>query len=492
MRAIILARVSSKEQEDGQSIPAQIRRLTEYADKHKLNVIQVFQITESSTKESRKEFEKVIELISKSKECIALIADTVDRVQRGFKESILIEKLLRKGKMELHFLRDRLVLDKNSNSTDIIRWDMSVMFAKSYVLQLSDNVKRSLEQARKEGIRANLAPLGYLNVVDKQGNKDVVPDPDQRHLIIKMFELYVTGNHSFREITEMMIEMGLKNKQGGHVSHSKIADALKDSFYYGVMKAKGELYPHRHEPIISYELFQKAQEVRLGHNKKPFQYAAKPFIFRGMITCGDCGCLVSPELKKGKYVYYSCTNAKGICHRDYINETNFLNEVTHYFDEISLSEEVIQEITQYLKGIYESEGKFYQEQKARLRKEQDQIQQRISKMYDDRYDGKIDEIFFEKKLQEYKAREREIVQEMERHVNADESFHNTANMVLSLARRSREIFESSEVEEKRQLLNFVFQNLELRDKKLSLTLREPFKIIKDTSQLEKCPGMCPG
>jgi hypothetical protein len=80
---------------------------------------------------------------------------------------------------------------------------------------------------------------------------------------------------------------------------------------------------------------------------------------------------------------------------------------------------------------------------------------------------------------------------MERHVNADESFHVTANIVLSLARRSREIFESSEVDEKRQLLNFVFQNLELKDKKLSVTLREPFKIIKDTSLLEKCPGMCP-
>ena len=256
------------------------------------------------------------------------------------------------------------------------------------------------------------------------------------------------------------------------------------------MKSKGELYSHRHEPIICYDLFQKVQEVRLGHNKKPFQYAAKPFIFRGMVTCGHCGCLVSPEIKKGKYIYYSCTNAKGICHRDYINEKEFLKEVAHYFDEISLSQEVIQEITQYLKEIYESEGKFYQEQKNRLRKEQDQIQQRLSKLYDDRYDGKIDEAFFEKKLQEYKAREREIVQEMERHVNADESFHITANMVLSLARRSREIFESSEVEEKRQLLNFVFLNFKLKDKKLSITLREPFKIIKDTSQLEKCPGMC--
>lgn len=109
----------------------------------------------------------------------------------------------------------------------------------------------------------------------------------------------------------------------------------------------------------------------MGHNKKPFQYAAKPFIFRGMINCGHCGCLVSPEIKKEKYVYYSCTNAKGTCHRDYINEKEFLKEVSHYFDEISLSQEVIQEITQYLREVYESEGKFYQEQKTRLRKEQD-------------------------------------------------------------------------------------------------------------------------
>lgn len=131
-----------------------------------------------------------------------MIADTVDRVLRGFKESALIERLLREGKMELHFLRDRLVLDKNSNSTDIMRWDMSVMFAKSYVLQLSDNVKRSLEQARKEGIRASLAPLGYLNVKDKEGNKDIIPDPNQRHLVVKIFEMYATGNYSIREITD--------------------------------------------------------------------------------------------------------------------------------------------------------------------------------------------------------------------------------------------------------------------------------------------------
>jgi len=38
MKALLLARVSSKEQEDGQSIPAQERRLREYAERKGLIV----------------------------------------------------------------------------------------------------------------------------------------------------------------------------------------------------------------------------------------------------------------------------------------------------------------------------------------------------------------------------------------------------------------------------------------------------------------------
>jgi DNA invertase Pin-like site-specific DNA recombinase len=43
MKTILLARVSRKEQEDGQSIPAQTRRLREYAEKNRLTVIHEFQ-----------------------------------------------------------------------------------------------------------------------------------------------------------------------------------------------------------------------------------------------------------------------------------------------------------------------------------------------------------------------------------------------------------------------------------------------------------------
>jgi hypothetical protein len=77
-----------------------------------------------------------------------------------------------------------------------------------------------------------------------------------------------------------------------------------------------------------------------------------------------------------------------------------------------------------------------------------------------------------------KARQAEILEEMGRHQTADETFYITANTVMNLAARSREIFLSSEVAEKRQILNLAFQNLQLDDQKnLILEVKEPFMTL---------------
>ena len=60
--------------------------------------------------------------------------------------------------------------------------------------------------------------------------------------------------------------------------------------------------------------------------------------------------------------------------------------------------------------------------------------------------------------------------------------------MLNLAKRAREIFESSEVEEKKQLLNFVLQNLQLKEKELVFTVREPFNTML---KFNNCPTMLP-
>jgi len=131
MKTIILARVSSKEQEDSHSIPAQVRRLTDYALKKGLLVERIFQITESSSKETRKQFDEIIVLIKKSTESIALVTDTVDRLQRSFRETPILDEMRKEGKLELHFLREGLIVNKKSNSSQLIQWDMGVLVASS-------------------------------------------------------------------------------------------------------------------------------------------------------------------------------------------------------------------------------------------------------------------------------------------------------------------------------------------------------------------------
>ena len=105
-------------------------------------------------------------------------------------------------------------------------------------------------------------------------------------------------------------------------------------------------------------------------------------------------------------------------------------------------------------------------------------------MYDDKLDGLIDEKMYLDKVRDCKVRQAEIIEEMARHEKADHNFYVTANMVMNLAARAREIFDSSEVDEKRQLLNLVFQNLKLDGKNLSIDTCEPFTTLED---YKRCP-----
>jgi len=484
MKAILLARVSSREQQEGMSIPAQERRLREYAERKGLEAYQVYAITESSTKDTRKEFQKILDLIKKAREPFALVADTIDRVQRSFKESTVLDDLRREGKVEIHFMREGLVLNNKSNSSELLRWDIGVVFARSYVLQLSDNIKRSKEQSARNGIWLGLAPTGYINTVDDNGKKTIKPDPDLAPFISKAFELYATGNYSLGKLRDELTAMGARTKKGKPFAVSQLNKILKKPFYCGRMETKYGVVEHRYISLTSPEIFQRVQNIIDGYQSKPKKELTKPFILKGMITCAHCGCVVTPEIKKGKYIYYSCTNGKGDCKRVYIREEELLRPLLKYFDRIALSEEQIEEITEYLREIHSSESKFHRESLAALRKEQDKLQRRVNQMYDDKLDGIIDEMMYLEKVREYKGRQAEILEEMKRHEVADQNFHVTANMVLKLAARARELFESSEVDEKRQLLNFVFQNLKLDEKTLLVSTHEPFSAMMGYKQ---CP-----
>lgn len=84
---------------------------------------------------------------------------------------------------------------------------------------------------------------------------------------------------------------------------------------------------------------------------------------------------------------------------------------------------------------------------------------------------------YDKKLKEYKEKQDDLVFKMKQFENGNQSYYITANKVLSVAKRAVEIFKSSEPAEKRQFLNFLFQNLSLDGKNLLYKLKTPFKEV---------------
>ena len=66
---------------------------------------------------------------------------------------------------------------------------------------------------------------------------------------------------------------------------------------------------------------------------------------------------------------------------------------------------------------------------------------------------------------------------LKQHTEADEKFGITVNYLLNLASRAYQLFESSKVEQKRQLINFLLSNLKLRGKTLEFELKKPFDVL---------------
>src|ERR1043165_9534196 len=212
MLAIILARVSSQEQEEGHSIAAQKRRLQEYCERQRLTVIRAYEIVESSTRGDRREFHELIAFAKAQHERVAIIADAVDRVQRSFKESVLLDDLRRTGRVEVHFLRENLVLNEDTPADRLLMWDFATIAAKAYVAALSQNVRRSLTFKLQNGEWTSRAPVGYRNTTDEAtGKRTIVVDAQRGPLVARTFQLYATGSYSVSGLAKLMQDEGLTN-----------------------------------------------------------------------------------------------------------------------------------------------------------------------------------------------------------------------------------------------------------------------------------------
>jgi site-specific DNA recombinase len=193
MKAVIYARVSSKEQEqEGYSIPAQLKLLKEYAAKNNYQIVKEFVDIETAKKAGRENFNTMIQFVKADVNIKAVLCEKTDRLYRNFKDYVTVDEL----DLEIHLVKESEVLSKNSKSHQKFIHGIKVLMAKNYIDNLVEETRKGMLEKAERGIFPSGASLGYINAEKKvEGNtiRFLELDKTRAPVINKIFRLYATG-----------------------------------------------------------------------------------------------------------------------------------------------------------------------------------------------------------------------------------------------------------------------------------------------------------
>ncbi len=343
-KAVIYARVSSEEQaKHGFSIENQKKVCTEFAQKNNYFIDKIFVDEGESAKNlNRPEIQKLMNYCNKKKnEIKAVVIWRLDRISRNTTDyhGVLRPLFERKG------IRLLSATEANVDTLegDLMR-NIGMSFAEYERKIIGFRTVAGLRQKATQGEYPHQAPVGYKNITHKDGSKAIIIDDKNAFYIKRAFEMYDSGMYSLRSLTEKLYEEGFRSKTGKKVGKTAIEYILKNIFYTGVFKFEDKIYENaKHKALISKELFYRVQDRLISPDKAKKQNYE--FAYTGLIRCKHCGCLLTAELKKGKYIYYHCTGNKGgDCKRDYINETKIDKAIAEVLKLIIIPTEVRQKI----------------------------------------------------------------------------------------------------------------------------------------------------
>ena len=469
--SLLYVRVSSKAQEkEGFSLDAQEKLGYDYAQRKNLKIVRDWKVSESAWHDERIAFNQMVEHAKRHPEISNIIFDVTDRMTRNDFDKAKIYTLVKDFDKTIHFSRTNKVYNRDSGPDDVFMLDIEVAVAKKMSNDISRKTSMGMLEKAEQGLYPSVAPLGYKNNLITHL---IEPDNDMAPHIKRAFSLMASGSYSLDMIADALYKEGLRGRKGNRVGKGAMNTILKNSIYYGVFTWKGRLHNGSHTPLISKELFDKVQNVRGGTSHPHTQTGIKQF--NNLINCGVCHCKVSGETKKHKYIYYHCTFSKGRHENaSYVPEDKLAKLFGEAVKKVTLPRELVDWLKEALKESTKNVSELQEKRRASVKSKYDIVNNRLSKLFDSKFDGEIDENSFKSKEAEYKTQLAEIRGQMDGSATVRPTFYEDACQTFELSNRLYSQYVKADYEEKAKIAKLVASNYSLIDVSLYPTYRRPF------------------
>ena len=468
-RAVLYARVSSREQErEGFSIQAQQTLLRKYAADHGFAVVEEFVDVETAKKSGRAAFTRLLAMLKKKAErAPVVLVEKTDRLYRNLKDWVALDEM----KVDVHFVKEGLVLSDESRSSEKFIHGIKVLMAKNYVDNLSEEVKKGMVQKCEEGYYPGAAPVGYLNRREG-GQSRLVVDAEKALLVRNLFELYDRGDHSIEALAEYAAKVGLKGRNGGPLAKSVIHSLLRNPLYAGQFHWGGKVYPGKDPALIRWEIYERVQGRLDGH---PYTRPRElTFAYTGLITCGHCGSAVTAQIKKEKYIYYHCSR---YCRPGMTTEATMSAAWLRAVVVLQMPEHLVAAVKVALTGSRQEVELDVGARVAAATARMDRLGKLINAAYEAKLEGRIDNHFFTAKRAEWERQRAEAAEEVSRLARVSAKNLDTAILVLELGNRAYDLMSSREPLQQRRLLEVLCLNSTFAEGRLTVTFRKPFDVL---------------
>ena len=316
-RAVLYCRVSTKEQEKGNSLDWQEEYLRKCCAIRKYEVVKVFRDDKSGkTFKGRTEFINLMKYCKAHKgEIDYVLVYRWDRYSRNLKEALINLDYFWKRNIEVNSVEQQVDFRAPEYITYL---SLYISAAETEDTKISRRTKECIHKARESGKCVHKAPRGYVNRQLDDEHRYVEIDETEAEQIRTAFKEVAKGVMTPTAVCRRM------NRNGFKIHKNSFFKVLRNPFYVGdiyVPEYKddhiGTIPAHYvkglHEAIIDRDTFDAVQDVLDGKRRstpKTTKVLDPDLYLRKYISCPVCGAPLTGSActgNGGKYYYYNCS-----------------------------------------------------------------------------------------------------------------------------------------------------------------------------------------
>ena len=312
MKAAGYFRVSDEDQVDGYSLDAQRRDFYEFCRQKNWQVAETYSEEGRSawveSIEKRPAFRQMLE-DARARKFDVVVAHTLDRFSRNL--LVTLESFRTLSRNNVSFVCVKQDIDYSTPEGHLFMVMLGA-FAQYFSDTLSGHTKKGMRERAQQGMFNGEPPWGYERCTAEcigsdethtGCHVDLVKGPK----VVESFERYAAGTHSKSSLGDWLNEQGFRTKgkrktdslgreigSGGRkFTGSSVRDILKNPFYMGLVRYKGELFQGKHQPLIDKDLFervkQQSQKNRSRRSSGVKRKTENSHLLTGLIRCYECG-----------------------------------------------------------------------------------------------------------------------------------------------------------------------------------------------------------